>query len=227
MLTKHTAARLSSQRATVATLDLCIRPTDPATKPVVHHSEAAVPQPLKMQTPNSRLRQRKYQTLKRHLHSGQQITNSITIFFSTVIFAAMVYTVITFETTKDEYRGGRTAWPKQPKTWPMFMLLVCAGITLSLSIITLFSYCSAFGKAQQSWKLTVGTYVIRIGTWVVVSVLYRYERSTHGIPDDIWGWSCSAKAATLQTQFDGVVAFSTMCSVQVSQQHYTMHQIAS
>ena len=188
---------------------------DPATKPLVHPSEAAVPQPLKIQTPNNRLRQRKYQTLKRYLRIGQQATNGITILFSTVIFAIMVYTVITFEKTKDEFRGGRTAWPKQPKTWPMFMLLVCAGITLLLSIITLFSYCCAFSKAQRSWKLTVVKYVIHIGTWVVVSVLYRYERSTHGIPDDIWGWSCSAKAATLQTQFNGVVTFSTLCSVQV------------
>ena len=188
---------------------------DPATKPLVHSSEAAVPQPLKIQTPNSRLRQRKYQTLKRYLRIGKQATNGITILFSTVIFAIMTYTVITFEITKDEFRGGRTAWPKEPKTWPMFMLLVCAGITLLLSIITLFSYCCAFSKAQRSWKLTMVRYVIHIGTWVIVSVLYRYERSTHGIPDDIWGWSCSAKAATLQTQFSGVVTFSTLCSVQV------------
>lgn len=189
--------------------------TDPATKPLVHSSEAAVPQPLKIQTPSSRLRQRRYQRLKRYLRIGQQTTNGISILFSAVIFAIMTYTVITFETTKDEFRGGRTAWPKQPKTWPMFMLLACAGITLLLSIITLFSYCCAFSKAQRSWKLTVVKYVIHIGTWVVVSVLYRYERSTHGIPDDIWGWSCSAKAATLQTQFEGVVTFSTLCSVQV------------
>ena len=189
--------------------------TDPATKPLVQPSEAAVPQPLKIQTPNTRLRQRKYQTRKRYLRIGQQATNSISILFSAVIFAIMTYTVITFETTKDEFRGGRTAWPKQSKTWPMFMLLVCAGLTLLLSIITLFSYCCAFKKAQKSWKLTVVKYAIHIGAWVVVSVLYRYERNTHGIPDDIWGWSCSAKAATLQTQFNGVVTFSTLCSAQV------------
>ena len=188
---------------------------DPATKPLVHSSDVAFPEPLKIQTPNSRLRQRKYQTLKRYLRIGKTISNVITTLFSTVIFAIMVYTVVTFETTKDDFRGGRTAWPKQSKTWPMFMLLVCAGITLLLSIITLLSYCCAFSKAQRSWKLTVVKYVIHIGTWVAVSVLYRYERSTHGVPDDIWGWSCSAKAATLQTQFNGVVTFSTLCSVQV------------
>ena len=151
---------------------------------------------------------------------GKRTSNVITMLFSTVIFAIMVYTVITFETTKDEFRGGRTAWPKVPKVWPMFMLLGCAGITLLLSIITLLAYCCAFDKARRSWKLTVVRYVIHIGTWVVVSTLYRYEKSLHGDPDDIWGWSCSAKAAALQSQFDGVVNFSTLCSVQVRHRHH-------
>lgn len=190
------------------------RPTDPATKPLVHSSPVA-PEPLKIQTPNSRLRQRRYQKLKRYMRVGNRIAHVITILFSTVIFAIMVYTVITFESTKGDFRDGRTAWPTEPKLWPMFMLLGCAGITLLLSIITLLSYCCAFNKAQRSWKLTVVKYVIHIGTWVVVSALYRYERSTHGVPDDIWGWSCSAKAAALQSQFSGVVKFSTLCSVQV------------
>ena len=201
--------------------------TDPAAKPLVHSSEAAVPQPLKIQTPNSRLRQRKYQTRKRYLRIGKQATNAISIIFSAVIFAIMTYTVITFETTKDEFRGGRTAWPKQSKTWPMFMLLVCAGLTLLLSIITLFSYCCAFKKAQRSWKLTVVKYAIHIGAWVVVSVLYRYERNTNGNPDDIWGWSCSAKAATLQTQFNGVVNFSTLCSAQARHRHDLIYKGSS
>ena len=191
------------------------RPTDPATKPLVHSSPVAAPEPLKIQTPNSRLRQRRYQKLKRYLRIGKRVAHVITILFSTVIFAIMVYTVTTFETTKDNFRDGRTAWPEKPKLWPMFMLLGCAGITLLLSIITLVSYCCAFNKAKRSWKLTVVKYVIHIGVWVVVSALYRYERNTNGVPNDIWGWSCSAKAAALQSQFNGVVKFSTLCSVQV------------
>ena len=189
--------------------------TDPAAKPLVHSSHVAVPQPLKIQTPNSRIRQRKYQKLKRYLRIGKTITKVITILFSTVIFAIMVYTTIIFETTKTDIRGGRTAWPEKPKTWPTFMLLGCAGITLLLSFITLLSYCCAFDKARRSWKLTVLKYVIHIGSWIVVSALYRYEKSANGVPNDIWGWSCSAKAAALQSQFKGVVTFSTLCSVEV------------
>ncbi|KAF6224522.1 hypothetical protein HO133_011099 [Letharia lupina] len=189
-------------------------PTDPPTKPLVHSSHVAVPQPLKIQTPNSRLRQRRFQTLKRYLRIGKIVTKVITILFSTVMFAIMLFTVIKYQSTKGEFRGGRTAWPKQPKLWPTFMLLAGAGLTLLLSSITLLSYCCAFDKARRSWKLTVVKYVIHIGAWLVISALYRYEKSTHGVSNDLWGWSCSTEATALQSEFNGVVHFSSLCSVQ-------------
>lgn len=190
-------------------------PPDPATKPLVNSSHVPVPQPLKIQTPNSRLRQRKYQTLKRYLRIGKIITQVITILFSTTMFAIMVFMAIKFQTTKNEFRGGRTAWPKQPKLWPMFMLLVGAGLTLILSVITLLWYCCAFNKARRSWKLTVVKYVIHIGAWLVISALYRYEKDTNGVENDLWGWSCSTTAADIQAEFSGVLNFSSLCSVQV------------
>lgn len=194
-------------------------PIDPPTKPLVHSSHIAVPQPLKIQTPNSRLRQRKYQTLKRYLRIGKIVTKVITILFSTIMFAIMVFMVIKYQSSKDEIRGGRTAWPKQPKLWPTFMLLVGAGFTLLLSLMTLLSYCCAFDKARRSWKLTVVKYVIHIGAWLVISALYRYEKSTRGVNNDLWGWSCSTEATALQAEFSGVVNFSSLCSVQVSGCH--------
>ncbi|CAD6572330.1 MAG: hypothetical protein ASARMPREDX12_005118 [Alectoria sarmentosa] len=189
-------------------------PIEPPTKPLVHSSHVVVPQPLKIQTPNSRIRQRKYQTLKRYLRIVQIITKTITILFSTIMFAIMIFMVIKYQTTKDEIRGGRTAWPKQPKLWPTFMLLVGAGFTLLLSFITLLSYCCAFDKARRSWKLTVLKYMIHIGAWLVISALYRYEKSTNGVNNDLWGWSCSTEATALQPEFSGVVNFSSLCSVQ-------------
>ena len=187
----------------------------PSMKPLVHSSQAAVPQPLKIQIPTSRLRQRKYQSLKRYLRIGKIVSKVITVLFSTIMFAIMLFMVIKYQTTKGELRGGRTAWPKQPKLWPTFMLLVGAGFTLLLSCITLLSYCCAFNKARRSWKITVVKYVIHIGAWLIISTLYRYEKSTHGVNNDLWGWSCSTKAAALQSEFNGVVNFSSLCSVQV------------
>lgn len=193
-------------------------PIEPPTKPLVQ-SYDAVPQPLKIQTPNSRLRQRKYQTLKRYLRIGKIITKVITVLFSTIMFAIMIFVVIKYQSTKDDFRGGRTAWPKSPKLWPTFMLLVGAGLTLLLSFITILSYCCAFNKARRSWKLTMVKYVIHIGAWLVISALYRYEKSLNGVNSDLWGWSCSTEATALQSEFNGVVNFSSLCSVQVSHWH--------
>ena len=186
-------------------------PIDPPTKPLIHSSHIAVPEPLAVQTPSSRLSQRKYQNLQRYLRIGKAISNVITMIFSAIILAITLYIFITFETTKDDFRGGRTAWPKQTKLWPMFMLLICAAVTLLLTLGTLVYYCCAHAKAKRSWKLTLVRYVIHIGAWLVVTALYQYEKSM----TDLWGWTCSTKATGLQAQFNGVLDFSNLCNTQV------------
>ena len=192
--------------------------TDPATKPLVHPASPTAPQPLKIQTPNSRLRQRKYQTLKRYLRIGKIITKIITILFSTVMFVIMLYLLIKKQQTNDTIRGARTAWPAQTKLWPTIMMLAGSGLTLLLSLITLLAYCctSFSEKMRRSWKLTVLKYAVHIGAWLAISTLYRYEKGLHGVDDDLWGWTCSAKAAAIQGEFQGVVNFSSLCSAQVS-----------
>ena len=174
------------------------------------------PQKLNMIDPSStRLRQRKYQKWKRLLRIVQLATKAVTLLFSFIMFAIMVFIVIEYQTTKDTIRGGRNAWPKDPKIWPTIMLLLASFVTLMLSFITLVMYCCNFNKARRSWKLTVLKYVIHIAAWAVVSILYRYEKSLHGVNDDLWGWSCSNEAALLQNEFNGVVNFSRLCDSQV------------
>ena len=190
-------------------------PIEPPSKPLMHTSHAPFPPPLKTPTPNPRLRQRKHQTLKRYLRITKIASKALTLLFSTFMFATMVFTLATYQRTKSSERGGRTAWPKEPKLWPTFMLLAGAGSTLLLSFVGLLAYCRAFDRARRSWKLTVVKYAVHIGAWLVVSALYRYEKSTHGVNDDLWGWSCSAAAGALQGEFDGVVDFSSLCGVQV------------
>lgn len=96
------------------------------------------------------------------------------------------------------------------------MLLGGAGLTLLLSAVTLFSYCFCFDKARGSWKLTLVKYVIHILAWIIISALYRYENGLHGVNNDLWGWSCSQEAAVIQPEFNGVVNFQSLCSVQVT-----------
>lgn len=170
-------------------------------------------------TLNDRLKQRKYQKLKRYLRIGKTIVQAISTLLSAIMFGAMVFMSVKFYNTKDEPRGGRTAWPKHPKLWPTFMLLIGAGLTLITSIITLISYCWFLKKAKRSWKLTVLKYVIHIGAWAIITILYRYEKNTNGSNNDLWGWTCSEEADAIQAEFNDVVGFSSLCNLQVSRKH--------
>ena len=167
-------------------------------------------------TLNDRLKQRKYQKLKRYLRLGKAIVQAISTLLSAIMFGAMLFLSIKYYDTRQETRGGRTAWPKHPKLWPTFMLLIGAGITLIVSIMTLISYCWFLKKSKGSWKLTVLKYAIHLGAWAIITILYRYEKDVHGSDNDLWGWTCSEKAAAIQTEFNDVVGFSSLCNLQVS-----------
>ncbi|MCJ1275447.1 hypothetical protein MMC21_003250, partial [Puttea exsequens] len=189
-------------------------PVESPTKPLVYNQAAPPSQPLKPSNPNNRLRMQKFQKWKRWLRIGKTVTQALSIIFSTIMFALMVFITAKYQSTKDNLRDGRNAWPKHPKLWPTFMLLAASGITLMLSFATLLAYCCFYDKARRSWKLTVVKYVIHIGAWFVVSFLYRYEKSLHNVDNDLWGWTCSKEADALQQAFDGVVDFSGLCSTQ-------------
>ena len=191
-------------------------PFDQRLKPSLYIPTAQSLPPLRVSDPStSRLRQRKFQKYKRYLRIGKIATKAITVTFSTIMFATMVFMAIKYQTTKNEIRNGRNPWPKRPKLWPTFMLLAGAGLTLLLSAVTLFSYCLCFDKARGSWKLTLVKYVIHILAWITITTLYRYEKGLHGVNNDLWGWSCSQEAAVIQAEFNGVVNFATLCNLQV------------
>lgn len=165
----------------------------------------------------SRLARQKFEKLKRWLQILRVIAQGVTTLLSVIMFGIMIYVNVKFYTTKGTIRDGRNPWPQHgTKLWPAFMLLAASGVTLVLSIVTLVGYCCNWRKAQSSWMLTVVRYVISISSWIIVSVIYRYEKSLHGNDNDLWGWSCSTKANDIQEAFNGVIDFRSLCKVQVS-----------
>jgi len=199
-------------------------PIDSASKPLVRSTTTEIAHKPSA-PPNNRLQERKYQRWKRCLRIATIATKIITILFSSIMFAIMVYTAIKFQTTKGKVRGGRNPWPHDPKVWPTYMLLAGSGFTLLLSVATLFTYC-CFDKARRSWKFTVVKYVVHICVWITISAIYRYEKSTGGNDNDLWGWSCSDKADAIQPDFQGVVGFGPLCTMQVSSSGYSLQQTA-
>ena len=164
----------------------------------------------------NRSKQRKFQNLSRYMRIIRIVSNGASAVFSAIIFAMMAQVTIKYYSTENLVLHGRRAWPESPKVWPMIMLFVGSSLTLAMAIVLTFAYCCCFNRAQKSWKLTLTRYAIHIITWIIISFIYRYEKSLNNINNDLWGWSCAEKAGQLQADLEGRVNFTSLCNIQVS-----------
>lgn len=166
--------------------------------------------------PDDRLSRQKVQKYSRFQRVTQLASKAFTVVFSSIMFGLMVWVVDVHQKTKDVVRRGRTAWPlnNPTKVWPTYMLLAASALSVLIAVGTLIFYCCAFERASRSWKLTLLRNVVGAVSWIVVSVVYRIEKSYGGRDDDIWGWSCSPKAQAIQAQFADVISFKPLCRAQ-------------
>ena len=95
-------------------------------------------------------------------------------------------------------------------------MLAGAGLTLSISASNLMISCCCAKWARGRWKATALRYAVHVGIWLVITTLYRYEKSLHHINGDLWGWSCGHTANEIQSDFPQL-GFSGLCRVQVDQ----------
>lgn len=133
--------------------------------------------------------------------------------------------VMKFLSTKDAFRPvtqngrtiSRTAWAKDTKEWPTFMYFAVAALSVVLNVLTIFSY--KWGVEKANAANSFATWVIMMAhcfTWSVAAALYRIEKDKNGKSNDLWGWSCSGTADALQREFEGLVNFDQLCTMQVS-----------
>lgn len=54
-----------------------------------------------------------------------------------------------------------------------------------------------------------------MGVWAAAVCVYRMQKDRHGVSNDLWGWTCSSHADSIQADFEGVINFEKFCSVQV------------
>ena len=177
--------------------------------------------PSKHSSSLGRLKHRKLEKLKRYARVIKFLSEIVSSLFSFVMFALMVYVIIEYAVTKDKTRGGRSPWPKNAKVWPTIMLLIASAFTLVTSAVVLFAYCCCFKRAQGSWKITLAKYAVHTVAWIIISVVYRYERGLHGKNNDLWGWACAEKASPIQDEFNGVINFKSLCTSQVKSLPHT------
>ncbi|KAI9768396.1 MAG: hypothetical protein M1835_006878 [Candelina submexicana] len=162
------------------------------------------------------------QKLKRTIRLVRLISRISALCLSIAITALMIHTLLTFLHTRNTYRvtpaGNRTAWHKSTKLWPTIMCLVVASISLLLNATIVLAYYHSVKTANKantiSTIFTAGVVGFHIVYWGLAAAFYKYGKDTHGVSNDLWGWSCSEAARKIQKEFRAEVDFDRICAVQ-------------
>jgi len=171
---------------------------------------AALTYPQGPSEPPSQLQQ-EITRAKKRVRAVGMLSHAGSVIFNSIMFAIMAFVTSVFLSTRTDKIYGRNVWPAEGKTWPTFMLLAASLITLAIEIFVLYSYWFRFSRAERSWKLVLLEHLAHFLMWLAVTFLYRYEKRLK----DVWGWSCSDIAKTLQKDLNGSVDFNKLCSLQV------------
>jgi hypothetical protein len=114
----------------------------------------------------------------------------------------------------------RTPWHASTRAWPTYMYFAAALASLLLNG-AIFGFYACSVRAANRAHVAAVTFdavvlVANLVVWVVAAALYRAEKDKGGVPNDIWGWACSAGAKEIQKAFRDQVDFDSLCDVQTS-----------
>jgi hypothetical protein len=167
------------------------------------------------------------QLLKRHIRRLRFASRLLTTLLSLAAFVPIAITLRTFLATQSTYRaaptpaGGtvtRTAWHADTRPWPTYMYFAAALASLALNGAIFGFYALSVAAANRAHVAAVTfdavVLVANLVVWIVAAALYRAERDKGGVPNDIWGWACSAGAKEIQKAFQDEVNFDSLCNVQ-------------
>lgn len=165
--------------------------------------------------------------MKQQIRQMKFFVRMFTLALAIYSLVTMVYTLKQFLETRDHKvvltnisAGGkpvvRGPWFKESKTWPTVLLMATSAITLLLNLLVMVAYFKSVGTANTTaLYFTYVSYIMgatHLAMWIPTAAAYRAGRTGK----DLWGWSCSAKAAQTQAAFLGVVDFQRTCHIQTA-----------
>jgi hypothetical protein len=127
----------------------------------------------------------------------------------------------------------RTAWALKTKAWPTYMYFSIAATSFFLNCVTLVAYLWSVKRANtfNNMSTIFNTFiaVANLVVWAVAAGLYRFEKGVteDGKHNDLWGWTCSAAAQSIQHAFQDEVPFDRFCQVQSSSWYAGMVQVGA
>jgi hypothetical protein len=155
--------------------------------------------------------QQELSTTRKRVRAARMLSRACSVTLNSIMFAIMAFVISVFLSTRTEKVDGRNLWPADSKTWPAYMLLTASLATLAIEFFVLCFYWFRLDRAERSWKLVLAEHLAHFLLWLVVTFLYRYEKELK----DVWGWSCSDIATTLQKDLNAPVNFDKLCNIQV------------
>ncbi|KAG9230224.1 hypothetical protein BJ875DRAFT_162689 [Amylocarpus encephaloides] len=159
--------------------------------------------------------EKKDMAYKKRIRVLRFATRFLSLILNIAIISTMSFALYKYFTTKNGYYEGRPTWGSNTILWPSIMLLAIAVVTFSLNLATLISYCRSGVKAANKVS-NVASYIgyaflgIHFLVWAGVASAYRAARS----PQDLWGYSCSARADAIQEQVKSFLDFGKLCTMQ-------------
>jgi hypothetical protein len=98
----------------------------------------------------------------------------------------------------------------------MYFAAALASLALNGAIFASYACSVAAANRANVVAVTFDAAVLaaNLVVWIVAAALYRAEKDRGGVPNDIWGWACSAGAKEIQKAFKDEVDFDSLCNVQ-------------
>ncbi|RDL36136.1 uncharacterized protein BP5553_06748 [Venustampulla echinocandica] len=154
---------------------------------------------------------------KRVIRVLRFISRFVSLVLNGIMMGTMSYSIVKYYLTKNRVVAGNLhPWGStSAKVWPSFMLLAIATVTFFLNLITLCAYCCGGVKAANKasnftsyagYLFTAAHFV----SWAIAAGLYRFARTGN----DLWGYSCSNAADSIQEQVASFLDFGKLCTMQ-------------
>ena len=121
-------------------------------------------------------------------------------------------------TKKLPSRNNLPAWADGTKTWPQYVCLVIACISLAFSLVIFWAYCR--GGHRRAEKTAVYYTLFAIGFFIFNTIMWGFAAGilqgakNNSNNKDIWGWSCVDNKR--RQLFSQKVNYALVCRLQVS-----------
>ncbi|KAL5330711.1 hypothetical protein ACEPPN_000230 [Leptodophora sp. 'Broadleaf-Isolate-01'] len=159
--------------------------------------------------------EKKDQKYKRIIRVLRLTSRLVSLILNAFMIGILSFALAKYYLTRNNViAGNQKAWVTPATLWPTFMLLGIAAITFFMNLVTLCSYACGVGAANKSSTATTVVGIILLAvhviSWAVAAGLYKMAETGN----DLWGYTCSARADEIQAQVKSFVSFGKLCNLQ-------------